>query len=436
MDGGRAHPATESHVLMIAFHFPPFSGSSGSQRTLAFARYLPRNAWLPVVLTVQEHAYDRIERQDLRQIPSGVPVRRAFALDAARHLAICGRYPGWLAVPDRWNSWQPFAYRAGLKLVKEHRPRIIWSTYPIASAHVIGARLQARTGIPWIADMRDPMVEVDPHTGTEYPRDPAVRAARLRIEGEVAARAAHVVFCTEAAREIFVHRFGEHVRSRASVIPNGYDEDAFREAERAQPEKPAPSNEFRLIHSGTVYPKDPDRGPSALFTAMDMLRARGELPKGFRLVLRATGHDAEINDAVARTRVDGLVELAPPLPYREALTEMLSADGLLLLQGSASNPAVPAKLYEYLRARRPILALVHPEGETAALLQKLHGACIAPLDDAERICVALKTFLDACRTGQAPLATSEAVAGFSRAAHAGTLAALLSRVARERGGRA
>ena len=381
-----------------------------------------------MVLTVQEHAYDRIERQDLRHVPSGIPVRRAFALDAARHFAICGRYPSWLAVPDRWISWQPFAYRAGLQLVREHRPRIIWSTYPIASAHAIGARLHARTGIPWVADMRDPMVEVDPHTGTEYPPDPAVRAARLRIEGHVAARATHVVFCTEAAREIFVHRFGEHVRSRTSVIPNGYDEDAFREAEGAQPENAATGG-FRLLHSGTIYPGAEDRAPDNLFVAIDMLRARGGLPEGFRLVLRATGYDRDITAAIAKSRLDGVVDLAPSLPYRQALREMLSSDGLLLLQGRASNPAVPAKLFEYLRAGRPILALVHPQGETAALLRKIRGACIAPIDGAERICIALKAFLDACRTRQAPLASSEAVASFSRSAHAGTLAALLSRIA-------
>ena len=432
MHAGRAKPTACNGVLMVAFHFPPFSGSSGAQRTLAFARHLPRDAWLPIVLTVRERAYERIELRDLRHIPPGVPIRRAFALDAARHFAILGRYPAWLAVPDRWKSWQPFAYRAGLELIREHRPRVIWSTYPIASAHVIAARLHARTGIPWIADMRDPMVETDPYTGTEYPRDPAVRAARLRIEGEVAVRAAHVVFCTEAAREIFVHRFGKHVRNRVSVIPNGYDEDAFREAEAVQAENPAPRSGFRLVHSGTVYPGD-DRGPGALFVAIDMLRARGELPKGFRLVLRATGHDAYVSDAIAQSKLDGLVEIAPSLPYREALREMLTADGLLLLQGSTSNPAVPAKLYEYLRARRPILALVHSEGETAASLRKIRGACIGPLDDAERICITLKAFLDACRTGQAPLAAMEAVARFSRSAHASALAALLSRVALNHG---
>jgi hypothetical protein len=424
------------HVLMVAFHFPPFGGSSGSRRTIAFSRYLPRDGWDPLVLTANERAYEQIKPQELRYVPEGMPVVRAFALDAARHLSVSGRYPARLAIPDRWRSWQPFARRAGLRLIRNYRPSIIWSTYPIASAHSIAASLHARTGIPWVADMRDPMVEKDPYSGIEYPRDPQVRAARVRIEQAVASDAAHVVFCTPAARAIFLRRFGDALEPRTSVIPNGYDEEAFTEAEQALARPAGKRAEFRLVHSGTVYPGD-DRGPDALFKAIAQLRARGTLPDGFRLILRASGHDAEIGELIAASGVTGVVQLLPPLPYREALQEMLTADGLLLLQGGASNPAVPAKVYEYVRARRPILGLVHPDGETAALLQRLQAAIVAPFDDVEQISAALASFVAACERGCAPFAQSEAVAALSRAAQARELAELLSRVsALQRGDRA
>ncbi|HKR33281.1 MAG TPA: glycosyltransferase [Steroidobacteraceae bacterium] len=421
------------HVLMVAFHFPPFGGSSGSRRTIAFARYLPRDGWDPLVLTVNERAYEQIKPQELRDISADMPVVRAFALDAARHLAVGGRYPARLAVPDRWRSWQPFARRAGRQLIRKYRPAIIWSTYPIASAHAIAASLQARTGIPWVADMRDPMVEKDPYSGIEYPRDPQIRAARLRIEQAVAAQAAHVVFCTPAARDIFLTRFGRALEPKTSVIPNGYDEEAFQQAEQSLARTAAPRAEFHLIHSGTVYPGD-DRGPGALFKAVGQLRANGVLPPGFRLILRASGYDAEIGALISASGVEGVVQLAPALPYREALQEMLTAEGLLLLQGAASNPAVPAKVYEYLRARRPILGLVHPEGESAALLQRLQAAIVAPLDDAARISTALAQFIEACERGVAPLARPDAVAALSRAAQARELAELLSQVAAEQPG--
>src|ERR1700752_1992126 len=92
-------------VLMIAFHYPPMRGSSGIQRTLRFSRYLPEYGWQPLILTAHPRAYPAIGDESLREIPPDVLVRRAFALDTARHLAFRGSYLRWMALPDRWVSW-------------------------------------------------------------------------------------------------------------------------------------------------------------------------------------------------------------------------------------------------------------------------------------------------------------------------------------------
>src|SRR4051794_35891220 len=81
-------------VLMVAFHFPPSAGSSGIQRTLRFVQHLPALGWEPVVLTAHPRAHERTSNDLMDEVPSGVKVVRAFALDAARHLSIRGRYPG------------------------------------------------------------------------------------------------------------------------------------------------------------------------------------------------------------------------------------------------------------------------------------------------------------------------------------------------------
>ncbi len=143
-------------VLMVAYHFPPMRGSSGVQRTLKFAQYLPQSGWQPLVLSAHKRAYDNPGDDQLADIPADVPVRRAFALDSGRHLAVRGRYAGFLALPDRWVSWCLGAIPAGLALARRHRPQVIWSTYPIATAHLIGLALHKMTGLPWVADMRDP----------------------------------------------------------------------------------------------------------------------------------------------------------------------------------------------------------------------------------------------------------------------------------------
>ena len=89
-------------VLMIAYHFPPLAGSSGIQRTLRFMRHLPEFGWEPLVLTAHPRAYERTSSDQLADIPEGIVVARAPAFDAARHFAIAGRYPRFLARPDRW----------------------------------------------------------------------------------------------------------------------------------------------------------------------------------------------------------------------------------------------------------------------------------------------------------------------------------------------
>jgi hypothetical protein len=97
--------ATPKRVLMIAFHFPPCAGSSGQQRTLGFSRYLPSYGWSPVLLTPHPRVYERVSDDQLGDIPPDLPVKRTLALDTSRHMAIKGRYPGWLALPDKWSSW-------------------------------------------------------------------------------------------------------------------------------------------------------------------------------------------------------------------------------------------------------------------------------------------------------------------------------------------
>ncbi len=80
-------------VLMVAYHFPPLAGSSGIQRTLRFVQHLPAFGWEPAVLTADPRAYERTSNDLDADVPRGVPVVRAFALDTARHLSSRGATP-------------------------------------------------------------------------------------------------------------------------------------------------------------------------------------------------------------------------------------------------------------------------------------------------------------------------------------------------------
>ncbi len=357
-------------VLIVAFHFPPCAVSSGIQRTLSFVKNLPRHDWHPVVLTVNAGAHERTNPSQLKSIPAEAVVATAPALDAARHLSIGGRYWSRLTVPDRWRSWWLTAVPIGLKLIRQHDISAIWSTYPITTAHSIGATLSRLSGLPWIADFRDPMVEHVERTNETFPKDPLLRAARLRVEARAAENATRLVFCTNSARRIVSQRYPDIAENRLAVITNGYDEQAFLDAQQVAGTADAAPGRRILLHSGIIYPGT-DRDPTALFKAIRILATRGLINRdNFQLRLRSPSADAFLHKAAEETGISEFMTIEPAVPYREALAEMMQVDGLLLLQGHTSNPAVPAKLYEYLRANRPIIGLVDPEGETAATLHK------------------------------------------------------------------
>ena len=368
-------------VLMIAFHFPPIQGSSGVQRTLRFARYLPQFGWEPIILTAHPRAYLQTATDQLSDIPPGTTVVRAPAWDTARHLAIAGRYPGLLARPDRWISWWPGAVLNGRRLIRELQPAAIWSTYPIATAHRIGATLCAHSGLPWIADFRDPMAQ------DGYPEDPATWRSFAAIEAKAIKRASISTFTTPSAIKHYRARYPDRA-DRLQLLENGYDEETFATSSVGPALNPG---KLTLLHSGIVYPSE--RDPTQLFAALACLRDREpKVYSSLRIRFRAPVHLDLIHALADTYGVKDAVETLPPVAYRDALAEMLCADALLVLQASNCNAQIPAKLYEYFRARRPIVALTDPDGDTGKTCESAGIETIAPLDSVDAITACLLRF--------------------------------------------
>jgi glycosyltransferase involved in cell wall biosynthesis len=410
---------------MIAFHYPPFQGSSGILRTWNFSRYLERFGWRPTVLTATTSAYESVQQEGegALQIPAHVPVRRAFGLDTARHFALRGRYPGWLALPDRWISWYPAALVRALVTIMRERPAAIWSTFPIATTHLVAHAVHRLTGIPWIADFRDSMTEA------EYPSDSRKRAVYQGIERKVVQAATALVFTTESTRRMYRERYPAIPAERFHVIANGYDEESFALAEQKAAKVPGrPPETITLLHSGILYPSE--RDPRPLFKALAALKSARQIHAGrVRIVLRASGHDALMSGMLQEYGIEDLVSLAPPVSYGAALTEMLSVDALLLMQAANSNHQIPAKLYEYCRTGKPILALTDSRGDSAAVLRAAGVDTIVDIADAAAIERQIPEFLARVQAGTAPTASREFITGCSRESQAGSLAQLLASVA-------
>lgn len=398
---------------MIAYHFPPVRVSSGIQRTLKFSRYLLDHGWKTQVLTVNPRAYEQVSAGQMAEIPAEVSVTRAFALDTSRHLAFKGRYLGWMALPDRWISWCLGGVLSGLGMILKYRPKVIWSTYPIATAHLIGLFLHRITGIPWIADFRDSMTEDD------YPTNPRQKKIYQWIERQTVKHCHYCVFTTPGAIKMYAARYPDIPKSRWALIPNGYDEENFAQAERSQAYQTALANkkagQIVLVHSGVLYPSE--RDPRQFFQALAELLKHGVIKADeFKIILRATGHDDLHSQLIQQYGVQDIVFLEPGVAYEEALAEMLVADGLLIFQAANCNHQIPAKIYEYLRAKRPIFALTDPKGDTAGVLIQAKIPYIAPLDDKDTIVNAFSDFLESLTANTAVIADMDTIKAHSREA--------------------
>lgn len=391
-------------ALLVAFHFPPQAASSGVQRTLSFSKYLGNFGWSPIILTASPLAYGEKNGLQLYELPSSLVVRRVFALDTKRHFGVRGRYFDVLALPDRWVSWCLSAIPLGYLMIRKYKPAVIMATYPIPTALLIGLILHRLTGIPWIADFRDPMLQDD------YPGTRLQRKAYQWIEEQVFCTCKKAIFTTSGTMEYYRQRYPDIPAEKFAVIENGYDEDGFKAVASEQSIRPTQSTAcVTLLHSGTLYSND--RDPSAFVQAIAKLKLVGQVDaSSLRIILRGTGDDHYFNAMVRSHGVEDIIRIEKAVPYYAALQEMQNVDGLLVFQGPTVNTQVPAKVYEYFRAKKPILGLLDLTGETAKILAREGFQDLAKIDSVPSIMCALEKFLSRVRGGCAHVASDVLIA--------------------------
>ncbi|MBI2527071.1 MAG: glycosyltransferase family 4 protein [Candidatus Rokubacteria bacterium] len=415
------------HALFVAFHYPPESSSSGVLRTLKYTRYLGAHGWRVTVLTVRPDAYEVVDPALMRQVPPEVRVVRTAYLDSKRHLSVRGLHLALTAIPDRWIGWWPWGVRAGRRILRDDPPELIYSTSPHATAHLIAASL-ARTGrVPWVTDFRDPWYEDPPEPGT--PR--VVHRAARRLERMVVRRAALVIGSTRRLRDVLAARYPDEPPVKFAAIPNGFDEADFTALPLAERSS---GDELVVVHAGNVNAEF--RDPRPVFEAVGEAVAAGDIDPG-RLRFRFLGggpygESAAVAGAVTAAGLTGRVQFLPRVPYDAALRELTGADMLLLLQASADTvDLVPAKLFEYLRAGRPVLAVVRPGATTEVLAQVGGGWAVDPRDGAG-LRQALVAACAAWRAGHlgGMAASAGRLQGFSRAQLTAELARHFDRLVR------
>ncbi len=395
-------------LLLIAFYFPP-AGGGGVQRTLKFCRDLPDLGVDVDVLAPSDPKWFALDEPLLDAIPARTTVHRARflgprssfrgeALRGARGLrraAVHARYAYERAlVPDKALPWAATAVPAAVRIVRRRRIDAIMTTSPPASVHLIGAAVATATSKPWVADLRDSWL-AHPHRQYERRGVRAKRAVERRMARTVAHRATALVAVTDAiAAELAGLDPG--AAGKTHVIGHGVDLSDFAGLDHA------PTDRFTIVHTGAFFGQ---RTPRPFLTAVrDLLERRPDL-RG-QVLVRFVGDMRESDRAWARDLgIDAAWEETGFLPYRDAIAAQRGADALLLLiphAGGRGDTVISGKVYEYLAARRPILAAVPPNGVAAALVGEAGAGEVADPDDPGAQSRALEALVDRRRNGGLP----------------------------------
>ena len=419
---GALPTGTRRTAFFIAYHYPPIR-SAGIERTVKFLRYLPEFGYRTRVLTTAAFgrnapADSALEAQVLRAWEPLALYRWLFNRQAraGRAASFVRTDPGALRdlraglqryalVPDgQILTWLPAALLRGLRSLRSQPADILYSTYPPASAHLLGLLLKRLTHLPWVADFRDAWIcdPLDP----VLEEMPYRRALEQRLE-EAVVRAADAVLTTTAVSAEYLRQSYPRAADRVQIIPNGFepeDFDAFDPTHR-----PPPGDPLRLVHTGSFSASHPQRTPQPLFAALAQLRAADPAwTDRLRLVL--VGHLSPAEQRAAAEGVDaGMVELTGPRQRAEALACQAAAHVLLLVDHARPWPAsnAPGKFFEYLAMRRPILALCGP-GTVERLVRQLRAGYCAPVDDPQAILHALVDLYERFRSGNLECQVDEA----------------------------
>jgi glycosyltransferase involved in cell wall biosynthesis len=414
-------------VLLVSLYFPP-AGGGGVQRPLKFATHLPELGIETHVLAPDDPKW--IHRDDELQPPTLAWVHRARyvgpkgrrpaeELHGTRGLERIGKQAQLagrrLLVPDENVSWNLTAIPAAISIARREGIDVVLTTSPPSSVHLVGAAVKRATGIPWVADLRDPLV-AHPHRATERL---LVRAKEQGAEAvaKLVARSADAIVCVSDA--IAEETEARSPRGRVVSIPNGSDFDDFAGLERL------PSDRFRITHTGSFFGK---RDPRPFLTALHR--------SGLKDVVARFLGDFRSTD---REWADGLglgdrLELIPYAPRRQSLELQRDSELLLLLipdAGGRGKGILSGKVFEYLAAERPILAVVPPDGAAAGLIRDSGAGVVVAPDDVTGMVEALWDFHGRWKGGdplEAPLAP-EWREKVSRRARVADLAQLLEELA-------
>ena len=352
-------------------------------RVLGFTRHLPRHGWSCTVVCAGEEDY--WVKDDSLSVPPSTEVIRVSGGSAIRSWLKAGgasggrrsgstfgalrRLSDWWLLPDSYRGWSRRAARAALQRIERGDVSALWSSSPPESVHLAGREVAAKSRLPWVADFRDPWVPLafrQPPTAWHRDRQQA-------MERSVVERADRVIAASRLHAESLRARLPEADAHRVLHVPNGFEPFATPPAAAGEGD----ASPFLVVFTGTMA-QMPDI-ETLLEAVHDLLARHPEARRRLRVELLGA-YESGYEDRSIALGLKGIVRFPGPRTHEETRALQHRADVLMLIKptGPSFRTMVPGKLYEYLEARRPIVAVIEESDEATELLRRAGQSILPP----------------------------------------------------------
>ena len=398
-------------VLIISYYWPP-TGGSGVQRWVKFAKYLPAEGWQPVIYTPENPEQLAVDASLEAEVPTEAEIIRRRIVEPyemykkllrksghskeavevnpvnAQNKSFLQKVAMWIRGnffrPDPRCLWIRPSVRFLKKYLIEHPVDLIVSTGPPQSMHMIGRRLARETGLPWIADFRDPWTKIFYFKHLSMTR--ATERWHHKMEKKVLDDATSVV----AVSPLVQQDFQAMTQTPVELITNGFDECDFHQ-EPFKMAEGGPQQLFTITHTGLFAA---DGNPTVLWEVLaEKCRTCEEFRKSLRINLIGKTDEQIIKAAHDAGLGDNVYDLGYQ-HHARAVDEQRKASLLILpLRKEPEYKAVlPGKLFEYLASYRPILGIGQPDGAMSMILDSTKTGVVFDWEDKE----AIAKYIDEC----------------------------------------
>jgi glycosyltransferase involved in cell wall biosynthesis len=457
------------NVLVIAYYFPP-SGGAGVQRTLKHIQYLRDFGWNPVVLTVANGDFPARDISLLDKIPTDVHVERTHIYEPYDiYRKLTGKPAGapvdvdnvktdsaertmtqrvaefvraTFFIPDARIGWLWTAVPVGLRLIREYNIQALYNSAPPYTTALIARELKRKTGLRWITCLRDPWtgfisgpkrwwlpawIERQLERSVMEEAD-AIECAWEGIVADIAAKYPYLAGKKSLqGSHTTTTELSTAPPSKLVHIPNGFDSSDYPTLSPDDVDALKTSRRFVLTYTGALYGR---RNPTSLFAAFRLLVEQGRITPE-QVLMRFVGRfGSEIHAMFAAFPFQESLDVVGYVPHEESIRQLLCSHAALLIVDEAkeSNEIVPGKVYEYIGAGKPVIAVAPRNSAIERLLDETRAGRVAHQHDIERLADILFGYVQDWKNGSTVhfLPNKEAIARYERRNATKQLADLLS----------